>query len=84
MHTGAAAGGVVGSIRQCYGLWGETVDTAEALAAGAPAGAAAVSPTTHALLRDRHHFSAGAVTEVPGQGHMRTWLLRATPLQVTS
>jgi adenylate cyclase len=84
IHTGALAGGVIGSARPCYGLWGEAPDTAEALALAAPAGAAVLSPTTQSLVRERHVLVAGAVAEVAGHGHMRTWLLRPEPLPVTS
>lgn len=76
LHSGAVTGGVVGSTRPHYDAWGEAVDTAEALAAAADPATAAISPTTQALIRDRHDLRSGAVTEVPGRGHMRSWVLR--------
>jgi adenylate cyclase len=75
MHSGAVVGGVVGSARPHYGIWGDTVETAEALAHAAAAGSAVASPTAHSMLRERYSFRSGAVTEVPGHGHMRSFLL---------
>ncbi|HSJ08373.1 MAG TPA: adenylate/guanylate cyclase domain-containing protein, partial [Longimicrobiales bacterium] len=80
LHSGSAAGGVVGAVRPHYDVWGEAVDTAEALAGGAPPAAALLSPSTQALVRERYALTAGAVTEVPGQGHMRSYVLRAPAL----
>jgi adenylate cyclase len=77
LHSGTVTGGVVGRTRPRYDAWGETVETAEALAAAAGAGCAVLSPTTHAQVRDRYALRSGAVMEVPGHGHMKTWLLRA-------
>jgi adenylate cyclase len=77
LHTGAVTGGVVGADRPHYDVWGEAVETAEALALGAAAGTLVFSPTTQALVRERYALTAGAVTEVPGHGHMRSYLLHA-------
>jgi adenylate cyclase len=77
LHTGAVTGGVIGATRPHYDVWGEAVETAEALALGAAAGTVVFSPTTQALVRARYALTAGAVTEVPGHGHMRSYLLHA-------
>jgi adenylate cyclase len=84
VHTGSVAGGVVGVSRPYYNLWGEAVDTAEALAQASPAGGALLSPSTQALVRDRYVLAAGAVMEVPGHGHMRSYLLRPDGQPVTT
>jgi hypothetical protein len=63
-------------VRPHYGAWGESVETAEALAHAAAPGTAVVSPTTQALIRDTVALGSGAVAEVPGRGHMKTWILR--------
>jgi adenylate cyclase len=77
LHSGAVTGGVVGRTRPRYDAWGETVETAEALARAAGAGSAVLSPTTQAQIRDRHNLRSGSVMEVPGHGHMKTWVLQA-------
>jgi hypothetical protein len=59
------------------------VETAEALALGAAAGTVVFSPTTQALVWARYAMTAGAVTEVPGHGHMRSYLLHAAAARVT-
>jgi adenylate cyclase len=76
LHSGPVMGGVIGSVRPHYGAWGESVETAEALAHAAAPATAVVSPTTQALIRDTVALGSGAVAEVPGRGHMKTWILR--------
>ena len=76
LHTGAAVAGLIGGDRLHYDLWGDAVDTARAIAERAPAGTVLVSPTAHALLREACTFEVHGVSDIPGAGQMRTYLLK--------
>lgn len=79
LHTGPSAGAVLGGGRLRYEVWGDAADTAEALARLGVPGAVLVSPTTHALLKERFAFDKRGVIEVPGKGQMRAYVLRDAP-----
>ncbi len=78
LHTGPTVGAVIGRDRPRYDLWGEAVQTAASLAAGAEPGRILVSPATSALLRDRFSLEAGRVIEIDGLGQMRPHVLRGS------
>src|SRR5690606_30885827 len=82
LHSGPLLAGVIGEAGVRYEAWGEGPDTAEALTVHAAAGAALVSPTTYALLRDRFVFDVKGVAEVAGRGQMKLYRL-AGELDVT-
>lgn len=79
LHTGPSAGAVLGGGRLRYEVWGDAADTAEALARLGVPGAVLVSPTAHALLKERFAFDKRGVIEVPGKGQMRAYVLREAP-----
>ena len=78
LHTGSAAGAVLGAERMTYQLWGDAVETARAIAGRSPAGSILVSPATHALLRDRFAFDSRGVADLGAMGQMRVYALRGT------
>jgi class 3 adenylate cyclase len=72
--TGAAAGD-----RIVFGMWGEAVSTAQAIASQAPGGTIQVSAATRAKLSGKFAVGNPRVIEVAGHGHLRTYpLLRRT------
>ncbi|MEJ2678137.1 MAG: response regulator [Gemmatimonadota bacterium] len=75
LHTGPGTGAVIGGGRLRYEVWGDAVDTAQALAGLGRPGAVLVSPTSHSLLRERFAFDKRGVIDVPGKGQMRTYVL---------
>lgn len=75
LHTGPTVGAVIGRDRPRYDLWGEGVQTAASLAAGAEPGRILVSPATSALLRNRFSLDVGRVIEIEGLGQMRPHVL---------
>jgi CheY-like chemotaxis protein/signal transduction histidine kinase len=75
LMTGAAAGD-----RIVFGMWGEAVSTAEAIASQAPGGTIHISAATRAKLSGKFAFGSPSVSEVAGHGHLRTYpLLGRTP-----
>ena len=77
LHTGPTVSAVIGRDRPRFDLWGEAVETAESLAAGADSGRILVSPATSVLLRDRFSLETGRVVEIDGLGQMRPHVLQA-------
>jgi adenylate cyclase len=82
MHTGVAAGTLLGEQRLVYHLWGDAVDLARRLEHHADAGTVHVSPAAHAALRDRFSFGARGVLDVAGR-QMRTYTLDAPAVELT-
>jgi adenylate cyclase len=66
LHTAEAVGGILGRDRPRFELWGEAVDTAEALAGLARAGEALLTSTTEGELRESHALEARGVRDVAG------------------
>ncbi len=66
LHAGEAVGGILGHDRPRFELWGEAVDTAEALARLAKAGEVLVTPTAEVDLRETHALEARGVRDVAG------------------
>ena len=75
LNTGALIAGVAGGDRLVFGMWGDAVSTADAIACQAPAGTIRVSAATCAKLTEKFDVGSPAVIEVPGHGHLRTYLL---------
>jgi adenylate cyclase len=71
VHVGDAVGGVLGRDCPRFEVWGEAVETADALAARAEAGSILVTPGAVALLKDRFRMEPRGVLDVPGMGTMR-------------
>ncbi len=75
LNTGALIAGVAGVDRLVFGMWGDAVSTADAVACQAPAGRIRVSAATCAKLNEKFEVGSPAVIEVPGHGHLRTYVL---------
>lgn len=78
VNTGALVAGVAGEGRLVFGLWGDAVRIAEAIAHQAPVGTIYISAATHAKLEGTHEFGQPLVVEVPGKGLLRTYPLPMT------
>ncbi len=75
LNTGALIAGVAGVDRLVFGMWGDAVSTADAVACQAPAGKIQVSAATCAKLNEKFEVGSPTVIEVPGHGHLRTYVL---------
>jgi len=75
LNTGTLIAGVAGADQLVFGMWGDAVSTADAIACQASAGKIQVSAATCAKLNDEFDLGSPAVIEVPGQGHLRTHVL---------
>ncbi len=75
LNTGALIAGIAGGDRLVFGMWGDAVNTAEAIACQAPAGKIQISAATYAKLNEKFDAGSPTVIEVPGHGHLRTYML---------
>jgi adenylate cyclase len=74
LASGAVVGGVIGSRRILFDLWGDTVNTAARMESSGVAGRIHVAASTRSLLGDRDQFEQRRV-DVKGLGPMTTYLL---------
>jgi CheY-like chemotaxis protein len=75
LNTGALMAGVAGGDRLVFGMWGDAVSTADAIACQTPADSIRVSAATCAKLTEKFDVGSPTVIEVPGHGHLRSYLL---------
>ncbi len=73
VHTGPVVGGVIGTRKLAFDLWGDTVNVASRLEGLSPPGRILVSEATWALVRG--HFQCELMTDRELRGHstMRTY-----------
>ena len=76
LASGAAVGGVIGSRRILFDLWGDTVNTAWRMQSAGLPDRIHVAQSTYELLRGRHEFEQRTPIEIKGLGTMTTYLLR--------
>ena len=77
VHTGALMTGVAGREKLVFGLWGDAVTTAEAIAAQAHLDAIQLSGATCAKIGDGFVLDNPLVLDVPGRGQLPTRALKA-------
>ena len=76
VHTGPVVGGVIGTKRLAYDVWGTTVNVASRMESLGVEGHIQISDRTHALVGDRFDFAPRGSLEVKGVGPVSTWLLK--------
>jgi guanylate cyclase len=76
--SGRVVGGVIGSRRIVFDLWGDTVNTAARMESSGMAGRIQLAESTRILLGDQADFEARQI-DVKGLGRMTTYLLSAVP-----
>jgi class 3 adenylate cyclase len=77
VHTGLLTVGLAGDRRLVFGLWGDAVTTAEAIAACAPLGGIQLSNAACTKLGGRFELDSPLVIDVPGRGRLPTRALKA-------
>jgi CheY-like chemotaxis protein len=75
LNTGTLIAGVAGADRLVFGMWGDAVNTADAIACQASDGKIRVSAATCAKLNEKFDVGSPGVIEVAGHGHLRTYVL---------
>jgi class 3 adenylate cyclase len=75
VHSGPVVGGVVGSKKYIYDVFGDTINTASRLEQCAMPLRINVSEATWQLVRDEYEFQERGSVEVKGKGEMRMYYL---------
>jgi class 3 adenylate cyclase len=75
IHSGPAAGGVIGRRRFAYDVWGDTVNVASRLEEHGVPGRVHISDTTALLVAERFELEPRGTIELRGHGPMATYLV---------
>lgn len=75
VHSGPVAGGVIGTHKFAYDVWGNTVNVASRLEKAGVPGRVQVSEATKTLTEDEFAFENRGVMELRGVGPMTTYLV---------
>mgnify|MGYP001474295868 CR=1 FL=1 len=75
VHTGPVIGGVIGTKRLAYDIWGSTVNIASRMESQGVAGCLQLSKQTHALIGTNFPCKPRGKIDVKGLGPVETWLL---------
>ncbi len=73
--SGPVTAGVIGHLKFCYDVWGDTVNVASRMATQGVANRIQLTEDTAALLAETHRCVPRGVIEVKGKGPMPTWFL---------
>ncbi|MDP6945385.1 MAG: adenylate/guanylate cyclase domain-containing protein, partial [Myxococcota bacterium] len=76
IHSGPLIGGVIGTRRLAYDVWGDTVNVASRMESQGLVGHVQLSQATHDLLAIDLPFEARPGLDVKGVGAMDTWVLK--------
>lgn len=75
IHTGPVIAGVIGTTKQSYDLWGETVNTAYQMKTYGLPGSIQISASTYERLRDKYMIENRGEFYVLGKGPVHTYIL---------
>lgn len=75
INTGPLIGGVVGSKKMLYDIWGDSVNTASRMESHGVPGRIQVTPSTYNKLKDLYIFEPRGVITIKGKGEMETYFL---------
>lgn len=75
VHVGPLVAGVVGELRPRFEIWGEAVESAEALALEATPGTVLITPGVRSTLGEAFVTEGRGVKEIRGRGQMKVYSL---------
>ena len=75
IHTGPVIGGVIGTKRLAYDIWGSTVNIASRMESQGVAGCLQLSAQTQALVGRNFPTKPRGAVDIKGLGPVETWLL---------
>lgn len=78
ISSGPVVGGVIGTHKFQYDIWGDTVNTAARMESHGEPGRVHVSAATHALIQRSFLCEPRGSIDVKGKGHMSTWFVQST------
>ena len=77
INSGPVVGGVIGTHKFQYDIWGDTVNTAARMESHGEPGRVHVSGATHALIDGSFVCESRGDIEVKGKGSMSTWFVQS-------
>jgi len=78
IHTGQVVGGIIGTKKYIYDIFGDPVNTASRLESNSQTMRIHVSDTTYKLVKDKFEFEEQAPLEVKGKGKMKMYFVKST------
>lgn len=75
ISSGSVVGGVIGTYKFQYDIWGDTVNTASRMESQGVPGRIHISAATHQLIRGDFRCVPREPIEVKGKGMMNTWFV---------
>ncbi len=78
INSGPVVGGVIGTYKFQYDIWGDTVNTAARMESHGVPGRIHISQATHELIKDDFVCDHRGTIDVKGKGEMDTWFVEAT------
>ena len=75
INTGSVIGGVVGTQKMLYDIWGDAVNTASRMESHGIPGKIQVTRKTAIILKDQYVFKRRGTLDIKGKGAMETYLL---------
>ncbi|MGI9665899.1 MAG: adenylate/guanylate cyclase domain-containing protein, partial [Acidimicrobiia bacterium] len=77
ISSGPVVGGVIGTHKFQYDIWGDTVNTAARMESHGEPGRIQISAATRDLIADRFVCESRGLVEVKGKGEMQTWFVES-------
>jgi class 3 adenylate cyclase len=78
INSGPVVGGVIGTYKFQYDIWGDTVNTAARMESHGVPGRIHISQATHELIKHDFVCDHRGTIDVKGKGEMDTWFVEAT------
>ena len=75
INSGSVVGGVIGTHKFQYDLWGDAVNTAARMESHGVPGRIQISEATYQVVKDDFVLEARGPIEVKGKGRMETWFV---------
>ncbi len=75
LHTGSAVGGVIGTTKVFYDVWGDTVNTAARMESHGEAGHIQLTSEARTALGSSYTFAPRGRVEIKGKGNVETFWL---------
>ncbi|MCK5169729.1 MAG: adenylate/guanylate cyclase domain-containing protein [Bacteroidales bacterium] len=78
IDTGKIVGGIIGSKKYIYDIFGDPINTASRLESNSKTMRIHLSETTYKLVKDKFQFEDQAPLEVKGKGKMKLYFVKTS------